>query len=358
MNTPTQRLASLDVLRGAVLFLLVFLQPVVCAWLAPSTSAVAQAVCHQLDHAAWQGFRFWDLVMPLFLFMSGTSLPFSLGKQRAQGMSLRQIYGKLLRRFVLLFVLGMVVQGNLLGFDPQAVYLYTNTLQAIAVGYVVAAVIVLHVPLCWQWVPCAVLLAAYALPMMLLGDYTPEGNVASRIDAAVLGRFRGDPSYAWLLPSLTFGVTVLMGSWAGALIRRGKEQPRRTVVQLLAVGAACTAAGLLWSLDMPIIKRLWTGSMTLFAGGLCLMLMALCYWWVDVCGRQRGLMWLKVYGMNSIAAYMLGEVVNFRSVAHSVSYGLAPLLGDHYAAWLTLCNFTLLYYILRYMYRSGIFLKV
>ena len=98
--------------------------------------------------------------------------------------------------------------------------------------------------------------------------------------------------------------------------------------------------------------------MTLFAGGLCLMLMALCYWWVDVCGRQRGLMWLKVYGMNSIAAYMLGEVVNFRSVAHSVSYGLAPLLGEYYAAWLTLCNFTLLYYILRYMYRSGIFLKV
>ena len=225
MNTPTQRLASLDVLRGAVLFLLVFLQPVVCAWLAPSTSAVAQAVCHQLDHAAWQGFRFWDLVMPLFLFMSGTSLPFSLGKQRALGMSLRQIYGKLLRRFVLLFVLGMVVQGNLLGFDPQAVYLYTNTLQAIAVGYVVAAVIVLHVPLRWQWVPCALLLAAYALPMMLLGDYTPEGNVASRIDAAVLGRFRGDPSYAWLLPSLTFGVTVLMGSWAGALTRPARSNP-------------------------------------------------------------------------------------------------------------------------------------
>ena len=91
MNTPTQRLASLDVLRGAVLFLLVFLQPVVCAWLAPSTSAVALAVCHQLDHAAWQGFRFWDLVMPLFLFMSGTSLPFSLGKQRAQGMTVPQM---------------------------------------------------------------------------------------------------------------------------------------------------------------------------------------------------------------------------------------------------------------------------
>ena len=109
---------------------------------------------------------------------------------------------------------------------------------------------------------------------------------------------------------------------------------------------------------MPIIKRLWTGSMTLFAGGLCFMLMALCYWWVDVCGRQRGLMWLKVYGMNSIAAYMMAQCVNFRSLSTSWSYGLEQYVGDFYPALVATSNSVILYIVLWMMYKKGIFLKV
>ena len=107
MNTPLSpvsgRLASLDILRGFDLFLLVFFQPV-------------------FDHESWIGFRFWDLVMPLFLFMTGASMPFSFSKFK-NAPNKWHIYRKIIKRFVLLFIFGMIVQGNLLGLNPDSLYL-------------------------------------------------------------------------------------------------------------------------------------------------------------------------------------------------------------------------------------------
>ena len=108
-----QRLASLDILRGFDLFLLVFLQPVLVSLGACVDSSVMNAVLYQFDHEVWEGFRFWDLVMPLFLFMTGVSMPFSFSKYEREE-NRWFIYKKVLRRFVILFLLGMVVQGNLL----------------------------------------------------------------------------------------------------------------------------------------------------------------------------------------------------------------------------------------------------
>lgn len=146
-----QRLASLDILRGFDLFLLVFLQPVLVSLGACVDSSVMNAVLYQFDHEVWEGFRFWDLVMPLFLFMTGVSMPFSFSKyERVE--SRRFIYKKVLRRFVILFLLGMVVQGNLLGLDLKYIRLYSNTLQAIAAGYLIAALIQLNFSLKGRWV--------------------------------------------------------------------------------------------------------------------------------------------------------------------------------------------------------------
>lgn len=155
-------------------------------------------------------------------------------------------------------------------------------------------------------------------------------------DQLVLGRFRdgvywnADGSwsfsdhykYTWIWSSLTFGVTVMLGAFAGQIIKNGSTNRAKVVKQLLLIGLALIGASLLWSLQMPVIKRLWTCSMTLLAGGYSFLLMALFYYWVDYCGNTKGLNWLKIYGMNSITAYILGEVVNFRSIANSVSYGL------------------------------------
>lgn len=352
-----RRLASLDILRGFDLFMLVFLQPVIIAVGNVWHPEWFQPVLHQLDHEVWEGFRCWDLVMPLFLFMTGAAMPFSFAKYASTGAS-APLYRKIARRFLLLFILGMVVQGNLLGFNFDRIYFYTNTLQAIAAGYLISALIILNCRVRTQIIMTVALLALYSLPMHLSGDFTREGNFANMIDAVVLGRFRGDPSYTWLWSSLTFGATVMLGTFAGRIIRNGSNRGDRTALILAAIGLGLLIAGKLWGLHQPIIKRLWTGSMTLYSGGWCFLLMALFYWWIDVRGHHRGLEWLKIYGMNSIAAYILGEVINFRSIAASLTYGLAPRLGDLYPAWLTFCNFLIVFLILRHLYRHRLFLKI
>lgn len=369
--TSSSRLASLDILRGLDLFLLVFFQPVFVALCRVLDLPALDAVARQFDHAPWIGLRLWDLVMPLFLFMTGAALPFSLRKYEGAA-DRRPLYRRILRRVALLFVLGMVVQGNLLGLDPDRIYLYSNTLQAIAAGYLIAATVQLRARVRTQLLVAALLLAAYWLPMTLCGDFTPEGNFAERVDRWVLGRFRDGAyrgedelwhfaphyTYTWILSSLTFGVTVLLGSFAGRMMMQGHGDRRRTALKLLAAGAGLLVAGWLWSFQMPVIKRIWTCSMTLLSGGWCFLLMALAYYVVDCRGYVRGLEWLKIYGTNSIAAYLLGECVDFRCVAASLSYGLERYLGAYYAVWLTFANYLIVFLILRWLYRQRIFLKI
>lgn len=365
------RLASLDILRGFDLFLLVFFQPVFVALGQRLNLPFLNDILYQFDHEQWVGFRFWDLVMPLFLFMTGAAMPFSFSKYREDN-NKGPIYRRILKRVLLLFIFGMIVQGNLLGLDPKHIYFYTNTLQAIAVGYLIAAVIQLHLSFKGQIAAVAALLLLYWIPMTFMGDFTPEGNFAEKVDRLVLGRFRDGVywneegnwsfspgyTYTWIWSSLTFGVTVMLGTFAGKIMKEGKDNRRRVVRTLFVIGLALIGAALLWSLQMPVNKRLWTCSMTLLSGGYCFLLMGLFYYWIDYKGHIQGLNWLKVYGMNSITAYLLGEVVNFRCVVASVSYGLEQYLGNYYPVWLSFANYLIVFFILRMMYQRNVFLKI
>ncbi len=367
----SERLASLDILRGFDLFLLVFFQPVFIALGQRLNLPWLNDILYYFDHEIWIGFRFWDLVMPLFLFMTGASMPFSFSKFRDTP-NKKPIYRKIIKRFILLFILGMVVQGNLLGLDPKHLYLYSNTLQAIASGYLIAAIIQLHCSFRYQILATISLLILYWIPMTFFGDFTPRGNFAEKVDQLVLGRFRDgvywgedghwhfslNYTYTWIWSSLTFGATVMLGSFAGRIMREGKDNRKKVVQILFLSGGILIGISLLWSLQMPIIKRLWTSSMTLYSSGLCFMLMGLFYYWIDYKGHTYGVNWLKIYGMNSIAAYMIGEVVNFRCVVASVSYGLEQYLGNYYPVWLSFGNYFIVFIILRMMYRHHVFLKI
>lgn len=355
MNT-SKRLASLDILRGFDLFMLLFLQPIMSGLERAADVPWLHTLFYQFHHCKWEGFRAWDIVMPLFLFMVGAAMPFSFARY-IDSPDRRPIYKKIARRFLLLFLFGMIVQGNLLALDSGSIRIYTNTLQAIAVGYVMAAILILNCRLGWQIAITAALLIIYWIPMRFCGDYSLEGSFAYMVDAMVIGDFRGDLTYTWIWSSLNFGVSVMLGVFAGRMIRNGRENPK-TPLFLALTGIALIAAALLWSLDMPIIKRLWTSSMTLYAGGWCFLLMALFYYWIDCKGHSKGLNWLKIYGTNSITAYIIGNVIDFRSIVASVSFGLEPYFGKYYSVWLTFGNYLILFFILRYMYRKQIFLKI
>lgn len=370
-QTPNQRLLSLDILRGFDLFVLVFFQPVFVSLVQTLDLPFADTLLYHFDHEDWVGFRAWDLVMPLFLFMSGVSMPFAFSKyEQMSDKSL--VYRRIGKRVVLLFLLGAVVQGNLLAFDLHQLRLYSNTLQAIAIGYLIASLIFLNFSFKGQLIAGVVLLLLYWLPMTFLGDFTPEGNFAEKVDRLMLGRFRDGVSwgpdghwsfsphyqYTWIVSSLTFGVTVLMGTIAGGIIKGGSQNRNRTALILFLSGVGCILVSLLWSLQMPIIKKVWTCSMTLYSGGWCLLLMAFFYYIVDCRGYSTGLKWLKIYGMNAITAYVLGQVINFRSVVESVSFGFEQFMGVYYKTWVTFGNYSILFLILYILYKRNIFLRI
>ena len=325
-----QRLESLDILRGFDLFLLVGLETVMHQLANTIDTPSFHSFMWCFTHADWEGFSPWDLVMPLFMFMSGITIPFALSRYKnATDKSL--VYRRILKRVVLLWIFGMMCQGNLLSLEPDRIYIYSNTLQAIAMGYLIASLLYLHTRIRTQIITVAVLLIVFWGAMEFItvqgfggGNYTPDRNLAEWIDRMVLGRFRDGAStmngevifadwynYTWILSSMNFGVTVLSGTFAGYILKNKEWIPKRKLTYLLAIGVALVAIGWIWGIWHPVIKRIWTSSMVLVSSGYCFLLMALFYYLIDYKGWKKHGEWLKVYGMNSIMAYMLTMCINF-----------------------------------------------
>ena len=117
-------------------------------------------------------------------------------------------------------------------------------------------------------------------------------------------------------------------------------------------------AGWLWGIELPVIKKLWTSSMVLVSSGYCFLLMGLFYYWIDYKGHRKYTTWLKVYGMNSILAYMLTNVVSFRCIGESLFFGTQQYLGNYYPVLIAMCDVSVIYVLLYAFYKHNIFLKV
>ena len=376
-NQQPQRLESLDVLRGFDLFMLVGLETAIHQLASAVDTPSFHSFIWCFTHVDWEGFSPWDLVMPLFMFMSGITIPFALSRYKHTN-NQTSVYRRILKRVILLWIFGMMCQGNLLGLDPNRIYFYSNTLQAIAMGYLIASLLYLHTRIRTQIIVTAGLLLGFWGAMEWItvqgyggGNYTPDGNLAEWIDREVLGRFRDGASmmngevvfadwyrYTWILSSLNFGVTVLTGTFAGYILKDKEWMPKRKLTYLLAIGAAMVAIGWIWGIWHPVIKKLWTSSMTLVSSGYCFLLMALFYYLIDYKGWKKYSGWLKVYGMNSIVAYMLTMCVNFSCIGHSLLHGLQPYMGEYYSVVLTLSNVGIIYFILWELYKRKLFLRV
>ena len=376
-NMLQQRLESLDVLRGFDLFLLVGLESVMHQLSGTIQSSSFHSFMWCFTHADWEGFSPWDLVMPLFMFMSGITIPFALSRYKNEADRFL-VYKRILKRVVLLWIFGMICQGNLLGLNPERIYFYSNTLQSIAMGYLISALLFLHTSIKTQIIIAITLLMAFWGAMELItiqgyggGNYTPDGNLAEWIDRSILGRFRDGAKivdgltvfhdsyrYTWILSSLNFGVTMLTGTFAGYILKAQSWKPERKLIYLFIIGATMVAIGWIWGNWHPVIKKIWTSSMVLVSSGYCFLLMALFYYIIDYKGWNKYAKWLKVYGMNSITAYMLAMCVNFSSIGQSLLHGLKPYVGDYYQILISLSNAVVIYLILWSLYRSKIFLKV
>ena len=158
---PTMRLASLDALRGFAMFWIIGGSIIIRQIAKASGHPWLARLSVHMEHVEWEGFRFIDLIFPLFLFMIGVAIPYSLGKRLARGDGRGRIYRHLVVRVLILVVLGMMVNGSLLSYDPAQFELTYSVLQMLALGYLVAAILFLNFRLRGQIVATAVMLAGY-----------------------------------------------------------------------------------------------------------------------------------------------------------------------------------------------------
>ncbi len=372
-----KRLESLDILRGFDLFCLVILAPFLWAVATAVDSEPVNSFMQScFAHKSWDGFGPWDMVMPLFMFMSGITIPFALSKSK-QLANKRSAYFRVIKRFISLWILGMVCQGGLLSLNIDSIYIFTNTLQAIAVGYLVASILFLNCSIRTQVIFAIICLFGYWGLMEFVsvggyggGDYSQSGNLAEWADRVVLGRFRDGAQvgsegvefcpwyyYTWILSSINFVVTVLAGSFAGHILK-SKNSDQKKWRLLLVIGILLIVAGNIIGIWHPINKPIFSSSMTLLSSGYSFMLMAIFYYIIDVRGCVKYLRWLKVLGMNSILAYVLSCVVSFTCVVTSIFWGTEQYLGEFYPVLIAFGNVSILFTILYILYKKGIFLKV
>lgn len=369
-----QRLESLDILRGLDLFILVFFQPLFMrlAYVQPDGHILRLIQESVFTHVEWVGFHLWDQIMPLFLFMAGTSIPYAFARYKSESIFPKSAYYRVGKRILLLWVFGAIVQGNLLDLNIDTLYVYTDTLQAIACGYLFSVIIFILLSEKWMFVVTLILPVIYTLGMMLGDGYLPGENLAEQIDRMLLGRFvygatvadNGEVVYAdwfhysWVYASLNFVTTTMTGVLTGVVLKSNLIDNKKKVQMLLVGGTACLFIAILFSFFEPVIKRLWTSSMTFLSSGISILLMLFFYYWVDIKRKGKYLKWLKIYGMNSILAYMLYNTMNLSSLLRQWLHGLEQFVGDYYSFVLELAFVILIFLILQYCYQKKIFLKV
>jgi predicted acyltransferase len=363
-NTPekSNRLMSLDALRGFDMFWIIGGSTIFIA-LSKATGGSLEAIIPQFEHVRWEGLHFFDLIWPLFMFIVGVSIPLSVEKRLAEGASKRTLYLHAIRRAVILFFLGMILQGGLLQWDLSKLHPCYSVLHGIAAGYIIAVIVVIELKPKYQGIVTAVFLLVYWAVIMLIpvpgtgsGILSPDGNIATWFDQLVLGRFHHGEN-TWFLTYPAFASSVLLGVMAGHLINQPVSENKK-VIYLIIAGVGCTLLGLLWGLVFPIIKLLWTSSFVLIGGGFGFLMLSLFYWIIEVKGYFRWAFFFRVIGMNSITVYFIAMLVNFKQIGDIFVGNLLPRLGQWGDLVSETVALTIIWLLLYWMYRTKTFVRI
>jgi predicted acyltransferase len=372
----TERIISVDALRG---FDMVWILGGDGAmWMledmtrdkGPVVSGIGSFVAAQLNHAPWEGFRFYDLIFPLFIFITGIAIVLSLTRL-VEREGKRKAHLRVLRRALLLYGLGLLYYGGI--SDGLTGVRLMGVLQRIALCYLFASLMFLNFNLRGLVAAFVALLVGYwalmtfvPVPGIGAGSFAPDANLANWIDAHYLpGRlWDGTRDPEGLLSTLPAIGTCLLGVFAGLLLKDSRLRPQQRSLWLIGAGVILLVAGYLWALQFPIIKAIWTSSFVLVAGGYSAILLGVWYQIIDVSGYKN---WPTIFvwlGTNAITLYLLNEVVGFQPVAARVVGGEVAAFFDQTVATGTgalvtyLVGMVFAVALARFLYQRKIFLRV
>jgi len=358
---------SIDALRGLDMFFIVGMEEVIEA--VSEMIPVQPTLNATLQHAPWAGFHFYDLIFPLFAFIIGVSSVFSLTKAVAvEGKA--QASFKILKRGLVLYLLGILIyRGVADGVDRVRLLGVLQRLAICSCGAGLAfvwlntrALVALTVSLlAGYWA----MLSFFPVPGFGPGDFAEGHNLTNWIDKNYLPfrKWDGDHDPEGLFSTLPAIASSLLGVFAGLVLRNPSIEPARKVQTLLIWGVAGIAAGLLWHLQFPIIKKIWTSSFVLLTAGISSVLLASVYHLVDVRNHRAWCQPFVWIGMNAITIYLVAHVVSLGGLAkrfvggevHTALEGIHHGLGALVAALLAL-SFSFLF--CRFLYQRKVFLRV
>ncbi len=319
--SPAPRLASLDALRGFDMFWILGGGSIHGAMKTLGDSRAVNVISDQLDHAAWDGFHFYDLVFPMFVFIAGVSLALSLPRKAA-------LYGRpatargLVVRAVILFAIGVLYSGGISrGLDEVR---WLGVLQRIALASLGAGLLSLWLGARALAAACVALLLGYwallafvPAPGGVAGDLREGHNVVNWFDAHFLpGRkYDGDHDPEGILSTLPAIANGLLGVLTGIFLRTARMGGARKSLLLVAGGTALLALGLVWSVPFPMIKKLWTSSFVLFACGCSAILLGAFHQIIEVRNFRAWAAPFIWIGLNPIAIYLAANIANFDHLA-------------------------------------------
>lgn len=365
-DTPS-RLLSLDTLRGFdMLFIMGADAFFMClGGMFPGTLLAKWG--EQMEHVAWNGFAFYDLIFPLFLFIAGISFPFSLSKSLDMGADKKQVSWKVVRRGLTLVFLGIVYNG-LLDLDFENLR-YASVLGRIGTAWMLASLL-------YMWTSRKVCLALSTSILMIYwamlallsapdypdaSSFSMEGSIVGYIDRLFLpGKaYLGIHDPEGLLSTLPAVVTAMMGIMTGDFIRSTKLNEHKKSALLMGTGLTLFALGWAWNPILPVNKNLWTSSFVLVAGGLSMALFATFYWIVDVMQWRRWTLFFRVVGMNSITIYLAQHFLDAQKPVKTIFGGVLGLVPENYYSLAYWAIYVLVWWLFLYfLYKHKIFLKV
>jgi len=393
-QTGTRRLMSLDALRGFDMFWIVGGEEVVHALYNAFPSGPTHFLDSQMDHKPWAGVTFYDLIFPLFVFIVGASLVFSITRtieREGRAAALKRIFV----RSLVLYLLGLFFYGGLAkGFDHIR---WMGVLQRIAISYFFGGLLFCFFRLRGLVVVCASLLIGYwALTTLIpIRDFNlekrhlqlfglkPEGpetraaylattntvqgsfedglNLTQHVDFLYLPGFKWDGAYdpEGLLSSLPAIATCLLGIFAGLLLKDPTVPDQKKVLWLLAAGIGGVGLGFLWGIQFPVIKKIWTSSYVLVAGGYACLFLAAFYQMIEIWQWRKWTTPFLWIGMNPITIYLAFNLVPFDELAKRLFGGpVSDALGARGELLLTLAVLAMMLAFVRFLYQRKIFLRL
>ena len=359
---------SIDALRGFDMIMICGVDAFFHELEGKTGLAWVDVVAKQFEHPEWIGLTLYDFIFPLFLFIAGVSLPFSISKSLENGITKGAIYRKAFYRMLILIALGILYKNAPIPFLHGSQIRVVSVLGRIGLAGFVTVLLYLNFDFRKRLNIVGGILLLYYVCIMFIpvpgygaGDLSLDGNLIGWFDRNFLpGRLlQGTYDELGILTQFPALCLTMLGAIAGDVLRNSSLTNQKKLFRLLLFGGISIVLALIWSLHFPIAKRLWSSSFILLTGGTAFILLAVFYWIIDLQNIRKWSFVFIVIGMNSLTIYLAYRLIDFRYTARLLFSGLYNDMNEKwYPVLECLGGLILVWLLLYFLYRKKIFFKI